>query len=191
MVKEDQATGEMAGSLVASAVKAPRAFNLWKLGRRPWFMKPSASLGSMPSKPTTTTLEMSVFCRTPPERLKKRRNRSRRGQERRENPASRTASREPEKKRRRQTPRPGRCRPAGRPDSQPPGTKSRQSWATGFWVSGSWEKSRCLPSWRQGIIHQSPRVPSILGSGTSGAKRRRSGCGPVSQPVIGPGEYNG
>ena len=154
-------------------------------------MKPSASLGSMPSKPTTTTLEMSVFCRTPPERLKKRRNRSRRGQERRENPASRTASREPERRNE------GKARAradvglqgdrTANPEEQNPG----DGWPQGFGFWGHGRKARCLPSRRQGIIHQSPRVPSILGSGTSGAKRRRSGCGPASQPVIGPGEYNG
>ena len=92
VVKEDQATGEMAGSLVASSVKLPCSFSFWKLGSRPSFMKPSANLGSMPSKPTTTTLDVSVFCRPFPLRLKKRPNRSRRGQERREKPASRTAS---------------------------------------------------------------------------------------------------
>src|SRR5437899_10096811 len=59
--KEDQATGDSAGSVVPSRAKAPISRSREKFGSKPAFIHFSVSSGSCPSSPTITTRLARAF----------------------------------------------------------------------------------------------------------------------------------
>ena len=172
VVKEDQATGEMAGSLVASGVKSPRSFSLRKLGRQAFLHEALGQLG-VHAVETHHHHPGNVGLLPPPslafedEAEQEPQGPGQQGKDGQQDSQQQHQKRGNEGKSRAGADVGLQGRRSGYSQEQRPGDGRPQ----GFGASGSLKKSRCLPSRSQGIIHQ----PLRLGFPNTGPRRSGSG----------------